>query len=160
MKHLSSEYLEYIHSDTWKARRKKFMETRRRTKCYCCGSRKNLHVHHKTYDNFTSEKDGDLELVCADCHDKLHILVSSRVSKLAVAHEVLKITLSGGFTEKYTKPHHKPRKSKRKQLARQFVSEKQLLIKHGVFGLQDMIKRRVITRVGNGKKFRYLKIQN
>ena len=68
-------YDEYIQSSTWKERRKLALE-RAGNKCYFCGESKNLHVHHTNYDNLGNEYLYDLEVLCPDCHKRIHRLKS------------------------------------------------------------------------------------
>ena len=41
-------------------------------KCILCDSRNNLVVHHNTYDNYGSENDDELTLLCRRCHAIFH----------------------------------------------------------------------------------------
>ena len=66
-----AEYQEYLKSKEWQ-------ETRRRVfkeygyRCDQCGSTKNLHIHHITYENLGEEGISDLVPLCAECHKRLH----------------------------------------------------------------------------------------
>lgn len=39
-----------------------------------CGSKKDIHVHHLTYERMGHELDSDLMVLCEVCHDKVHQL--------------------------------------------------------------------------------------
>lgn len=66
-----AEYQAYLNSPRWQALRQKvFKEYGYR--CDQCGSSKNLHVHHITYENLGEENISDLVPLCEDCHKKLH----------------------------------------------------------------------------------------
>ena len=42
--------------------------------CMVCGSDKNIHVHHATYERLYNERTEDLRILCSSCHDHLHDL--------------------------------------------------------------------------------------
>lgn len=83
----TKDYKEYLDSDTWIKRREEILYQRGR-KCECCGSRKRLHVHHKTYIRFTREEDYDLVVLCLSCHKSVHKL-SDNIGDLAMATEII-----------------------------------------------------------------------
>lgn len=67
----SEEYKRYIKSPQWKMVCKRYWAAYGR-KCQACASRKNLHVHHKSYDRFGREMLADLAGVCDSCHRAIH----------------------------------------------------------------------------------------
>ena len=44
-----------------------------RWRCQKCESRRGLDVHHTTYERLGHEWDSDLQVLCRDCHTKLHV---------------------------------------------------------------------------------------
>jgi hypothetical protein len=66
MKH-SSQYIEYLQSDTWKERRLAALE-RANFQCHVCGDNSGLEVHHKTYKNLGLEEPVDLVVLCSGHH--------------------------------------------------------------------------------------------
>lgn len=40
--------------------------------CAKCGAKRNLHVHHLSYDHFTKELDSELQVLCRKCHQEIH----------------------------------------------------------------------------------------
>lgn len=65
------DYQTYLKSSHWQEIRKKvFKEYGYR--CDQCGSTKNLHIHHITYENLGEEDISDLVPLCENCHKKLH----------------------------------------------------------------------------------------
>lgn len=75
---MNSKYETYLEGDWWKARRKKFINFRIRTKrygCDVCGTRKHIDVHHLSYDHLNAESDSELALLCRDCHIIAHELI-------------------------------------------------------------------------------------
>ena len=74
-------YQDYIKSDEWAARRRKYYATHKR-ECRACGSKKNLNLHHKTYARLGNEKDIDLVVLCRTCHNSLHILIRKEKSNI------------------------------------------------------------------------------
>ena len=67
----SKEYEEYIKSSEWQETRQRILK-RDAFRCVLCGTTKNLHVHHITYENLGEEKDADLVTLCDYCHKRLH----------------------------------------------------------------------------------------
>lgn len=61
------DYLAYINSPEWKAKRKKVLE-RAKHKCETCSAVGHLHVHHTTYRHLGFEPLRDLKALCPDCH--------------------------------------------------------------------------------------------
>lgn len=64
----SREYKQYIKSPAWKVRREEML----RAAAYRCQRCRRfgvaVEVHHRTYDNLGHEEEGDLEVLCTDCH--------------------------------------------------------------------------------------------
>lgn len=68
------EYLAYLRSAPWKAKRKRIL-TERGAKCEVCGAAGRdvaLSLHHLTYVRLYDELDGDLLVTCASCHAGFH----------------------------------------------------------------------------------------
>lgn len=66
------EYREvYLKSDHWRAVRKRALE-RACGRCQVCNAASKLDVHHRTYERLGKEEDGDLTVLCRDCHDLFH----------------------------------------------------------------------------------------
>ena len=90
-------YLAYLNSPTWRLRRN---ETLRRVgfRCERCGSKRDLQVHHKTYDRLGAELDADLEALCLLCHEGETIAQTSQSAAgiyLRLASEVLREHFTG-----------------------------------------------------------------
>ena len=65
------EYKAYLKSPEWQATRRKVFKLYG-YRCDQCGSAKNLHIHHITYENLGEEQISDLVPLCEECHKKLH----------------------------------------------------------------------------------------
>lgn len=64
-------YADYLQSQHWfRMRRQAVKKARKR--CNRCGSKKQLNVHHKTYDRVGCEMLSDLEVLCRSCHAAEH----------------------------------------------------------------------------------------
>jgi len=84
------DYMEYLKTDWWKHRRKKFINKFKIKDCYCC-KESFREVHHCSYDRIGNEKDKDLVLLCNKCHNEVHNLVlNDKKIKLKEAHEIYK----------------------------------------------------------------------
>ena len=70
-KHFTKEYLDYIKSPAWQAKRLEIIE-RDSHRCTSCGNRGILQVHHRNYRRLGNERPEDLITLCLDCHKALH----------------------------------------------------------------------------------------
>ena len=64
---INHKYDSYILSKEWKIKRKQALDFHGDF-CSQCKSKKDLHVHHKTYANLGNEPMEDLVILCRDCH--------------------------------------------------------------------------------------------
>jgi hypothetical protein len=64
-------YEEYLQTDHWLHFRDETLKWAQ-NKCQLCNDTKNLHVHHKTYENRGRETFNDVIVLCKDCHRKFH----------------------------------------------------------------------------------------
>lgn len=65
-------YQAYLNSPGWRAVRNAALH-RAGFKCYTCGGRRDLQVHHLTYERLGAERNSDLQVLCANCHEGQHI---------------------------------------------------------------------------------------
>ena len=65
-------YYEYLKSNKWKLRKERLEKILKGKECFICGSKKELHTHHKTYKRLYNEKDTDLVFVCKTHHNEIH----------------------------------------------------------------------------------------
>ena len=74
-----NNYREYLKSGIWKEKKKELFDYYRSLgktpKCSHCGVKRNLQVHHKTYERVGCEDLKDLEVLCGFCHQKTHGLI-------------------------------------------------------------------------------------
>lgn len=89
-----NNYNDYLLSNHWYNKRKSYFKTYEK-KCNHCGTDKEIHLHHLTYENIGNESFNDLMPLCKDCHSKEH----DRLKKLK------------SLKKKY-KPKNKKRKNK------------------------------------------------
>lgn len=59
-------------------------------KCFCCSSKRALHLHHITYERIKAELLDDLVPVCQEHHKQIHRLVNDGSATLANAHFLVK----------------------------------------------------------------------
>lgn len=64
-------YKEYLSSPQWEKMRQETLE-RVGYRCQVCNGEEFLNVHHRTYARVRAEHDGDLTVLCRDCHAKFH----------------------------------------------------------------------------------------
>jgi hypothetical protein len=64
-------YAEYLQSAWWRERRNRSLQLAE-YRCQQCGAKRDLQVHHVTYERLGAEEDGDLEVLCRGCHEGEH----------------------------------------------------------------------------------------
>ena len=64
-------YEDYISSAGWEKRRADYFAGHAR-KCFACGARDKIQLHHKTYARMGRELDEDLMPLCERCHSEVH----------------------------------------------------------------------------------------
>ena len=64
------EYKDYLQSPEWKQKAER--EKEKNPNCSLCNRKGVLHVHHRTYVRCGDEREGDLVVLCADCHKMFH----------------------------------------------------------------------------------------
>lgn len=64
-------YSKYLQTPEWKEIRNRKMK-RAKYRCQLCSKHDKLNVHHTTYENRGNENDGDLIVLCEDCHKLYH----------------------------------------------------------------------------------------
>jgi hypothetical protein len=82
-------YAEYLQSSWWRARRNDALRAAS-YRCHRCESKRELQVHHLTYERLGTEHPDDLEVLCRGCHLGEHSLdtqsfVMLYVSVLSIA---------------------------------------------------------------------------
>lgn len=69
-------YQEYLLTDWWHDLRENYIGQNPKAKCWICGRREALLLHHVTYENLYSERMGrDLFIICfgkKGCHMRIH----------------------------------------------------------------------------------------
>lgn len=65
----SQEYTNYCRSLKWKQLKFKILK-RDCFQCVICKSKKDLRLHHLTYERVGNENLEDLQTLCKDCHDR------------------------------------------------------------------------------------------
>lgn len=72
-------YLTYLTSPEWRAKRNAALQ-RARWRCERCGAKRDLQVHHTTYERLGAERDADLRVWCFTCHRQHHVQVAEGTS--------------------------------------------------------------------------------
>lgn len=80
---ITQDYIDYINSEQWKLKRKQALRFHG-AKCYTCGAKKLLQIHHLTYKNLFNEKMEDLRVLCMGCHSAVH---SKKTTKTKIITE-------------------------------------------------------------------------
>jgi len=69
---IRTRYRAYILTNEWRTRRNRVLKLAG-FRCEKCGAKRELQVHHKTYEHLGAEPDQDLEVLCPDCHRAHHL---------------------------------------------------------------------------------------
>ena len=67
----SMPYREYLQTPEWQSQRHRALKEAG-GRCQLCNSDKNPHVHHRTYERRGFEAQGDLTVLCVNCHKNFH----------------------------------------------------------------------------------------
>lgn len=68
----TNDYINYIRSPAWNAKRKQRLEIDNH-KCQMCGTSEELQIHHITYDRLGNEDiHKDIVTLCKSCHRDIH----------------------------------------------------------------------------------------
>ena len=70
-KKLSDKYKGYINSVPWYEKRSLVL-MKHGNKCFKCGSKRCIQIHHVTYQRLGKEDLSDLLPLCKNCHKKIH----------------------------------------------------------------------------------------
>lgn len=74
-----SHYQAYLNSSGWRTVRNRALK-RAGWQCSKCPARRDLHVHHVTYERLGMERDADTEVLCVMCHRSEHLQNPSQTS--------------------------------------------------------------------------------
>jgi len=85
MDKLNKKYEQYISSKAWQIKRKEALN-KAEDRCQVCNSDDKLEVHHRRYDNFGHEKEGDLIVLCHECHGLFH---EEKIAKIHIEQHEL-----------------------------------------------------------------------
>lgn len=67
-----NKYTSYMKSPAWAKKRRTYFKSKQPQGCQGCGTRKQLHLHHKTYERLGRERLTDLIPLCSKCHAEVH----------------------------------------------------------------------------------------
>lgn len=70
-------YVDYLQTPEWRRRRDERIRAVGR-QCQRCAARRDLQVHHLSYERLGDEWDTDLEVLCRSCHENHHFDESRR----------------------------------------------------------------------------------
>lgn len=76
-------YADYLNTVHWQAVKIAALERAGR-RCYLCNSNELLEVHHRTYERRGREQDGDVVVLCRDCHERFHAPLDGVVTRMPV----------------------------------------------------------------------------
>lgn len=84
-------YHRYLNSEHWFNKKKKLSSYLGGRECFVCGSKKQLHTHHKTYKRLCDEDiKKDLVFVCKKCHFAIHDLSKEKKANIWNATDMFK----------------------------------------------------------------------
>lgn len=68
----SLPYDVYLQTRHWRGVRRLLLQWRGRVCEECGATDREVHIHHLTYENLGDEQPGDVQVLCADCHARIH----------------------------------------------------------------------------------------
>jgi 5-methylcytosine-specific restriction endonuclease McrA len=71
------DYEKHLHSAAWRAIRQRALAAADH-RCLLCAVTEELEAHHRTYDNLGDERDGDLTVLCRECHEVVTSMLRAR----------------------------------------------------------------------------------
>lgn len=67
------DYQSYLASPYWQKTKQRYLKANQPRYCYICDTRKNLNLHHETYERLGVEDVfSDLVCLCRPCHHAVH----------------------------------------------------------------------------------------
>jgi hypothetical protein len=101
------EYKEYIKSFEWKTK-SEYIKQDRGYRCQLCnisGYVASLHVHHNTYERLGDEREIDVVVLCADCHELFHKYKKPQANNIPISDdEIRKVLHYNGVSPKNEDP--------------------------------------------------------
>lgn len=84
------DYATYLLSDHWKHVKANIPEIMKY--CHCCGSRKKLELHHRSYNSMLDTKKvyKNIMYVCDICHDEIHAIQREKNISIEKAGNIIK----------------------------------------------------------------------
>lgn len=83
---MPEHYDAYLASPAWREFRIKVLRKHRR--CFTCGTRKRLTLHHLSYERLGSELESDVLVLCHDHHLALHDELKRRYPRLSTGQQI------------------------------------------------------------------------
>ena len=78
---IANNYTEYLMTQHWRCLRKIIYELKKQ-KCQKCHKEiQEYNVHHLTYKRIGNERITDLQLLCYDCHERIHLSKDEKIDK-------------------------------------------------------------------------------
>jgi len=77
---MKEEYLEYLKSAAWKDFRQRILNNPyygSPNRCFVCGSKQRLTIHHLRYDRLYEERPEDVMILCQHCHNAVFRMKSN-----------------------------------------------------------------------------------
>ena len=93
-------YEDYLQSDLWKDKRT-FVLSVVGNRCQVCKTKKQISVHHVSYERIGKELIDDLQILCKPCHKMVHFLVSEKPKQYTIQNcvaEILKMNAGEAFS--------------------------------------------------------------
>lgn len=106
------KYDAYIGGPAWVKKKKQFYSNMPKT-CLACGSVKDIHLHHHTYDRLFAERLSDLVPLCEGCHFEVHRLHDLEEKRSLSYVTFAYIASKSKLDKPLTASNYNPKKQKR-----------------------------------------------
>ncbi|MFK4384669.1 HNH endonuclease [Bradyrhizobium sp. USDA 223] len=70
-------YEKHLRSAAWRESRRRALAAAHH-RCLLCSATEELEAHHRTYENLGDEREGDLTVLCRECHEVVTSMMRAR----------------------------------------------------------------------------------
>ena len=71
------DYQKHLRSAAWREIRRRALAAAGH-RCLLCPATEELEAHHRTYENLGEEREGDLTVLCRECHEVVTSMLRAR----------------------------------------------------------------------------------
>lgn len=123
-------YRDYLNTEHWRRVKERYNNSKLPKKCYVCGCRDNLNLHHKTYKNIGNERLMDLIYLCNEHHNIVHKVINFYNKDLWTASRYVRKRYEKGKLSFIYRDHNFCADNKSKRISKQNKNKEKNRQKH------------------------------